>query len=142
VEVQLHALLTSQQTEMGDHLQAPAVQFPGGKNCKSRPFSPRPKRYYRNGYPTRPKKGGGGFISQNKIYCISIATCRSQWPRGLRRGSATARLLRLWVRIPPEVWKSVESCVLSGRGLSDGLITRPEQSYRLWCVVVCDLETS
>ena len=23
-----------------------------------------------------------------------------------------------------------------------GLITRPEESYRLWCVVVCDLETS
>jgi hypothetical protein len=22
------------------------------------------------------------------------------------------------------------------------LITRPEESYRLWCVVVCDLETS
>ena len=33
-------------------------------------------------------------------------------------------------------------CVLSGRGLCDGLITRPEESYRLWCVVVCDLETS
>jgi len=32
--------------------------------------------------------------------------------------------------------------VLSGRGLCDELITRPEQSYRLWCVVVCDLETS
>jgi len=32
--------------------------------------------------------------------------------------------------------------VLSGRGLCDGLITRPEESYRLWCVVVCDLETS
>jgi len=31
-------------------------------------------------------------------------------------------------------------CVLSGRGLCDELITRPEQSYRLWCVVVCDLE--
>jgi len=28
---------------------------------------------------------------------------------------------------------------LSGRGLE--LITRPEESYRLWCVVVCDLET-
>ena len=26
---------------------------------------------------------------------------RSQWPRGLRRRSAAARLLRLWVRIPP-----------------------------------------
>jgi len=32
--------------------------------------------------------------------------------------------------------------VLSGRGLYDELITRPEESYRLWCVVVCDLETS
>jgi len=31
---------------------------------------------------------------------------------------------------------------LSGRGLGDELITRPEESYRLCCVVVCDLETS
>ena len=30
-------------------------------------------------------------------------------------------------------------CVLSGRGLCDKLITNPEKSYRLWCVV-CDLE--
>jgi len=30
--------------------------------------------------------------------------------------------------------------VLSRRGLCDELITRPEESYRLWCVVVCDLE--
>jgi hypothetical protein len=35
-----------------------------------------------------------------------------------------------------------ECCVLSGRGLCDELITRPEESYRVWCVVVCDLETS
>jgi hypothetical protein len=35
-----------------------------------------------------------------------------------------------------------ECCVLSGRGLCDGLITRPEESYRLWRVVVCDRETS
>jgi len=35
-----------------------------------------------------------------------------------------------------------ECCVLSGRGLSDELITRPDESYRLWSVVVCDLETS
>ena len=35
-----------------------------------------------------------------------------------------------------------ECCVLSGRGLCDELITRPEESYRLWCVVVGDLETS
>ena len=32
--------------------------------------------------------------------------------------------------------------MLSGRGLCDELITRPEESDRLWCVVVCDLETS
>jgi len=33
-----------------------------------------------------------------------------------------------------------ECCVLSGRGLCYEPITRPEESYRLWCVVVCDLE--
>ena len=35
---------------------------------------------------------------------------------------------------------SVVSVVLSGGGLCDELITRPEESYRLWCVVVCVLE--
>jgi hypothetical protein len=35
-----------------------------------------------------------------------------------------------------------ECCVLSGRGLCEGLITRSEESYRLWRVVVCDQETS
>jgi len=35
-----------------------------------------------------------------------------------------------------------ECCVLSGRVLCDGPLTRPEESYWLWCVVVCDLETS
>jgi len=34
-----------------------------------------------------------------------------------------------------------ECCVLSGRGLCDELITRPEESYQLW-YVVCDLETT
>ena len=56
---------------------------------------------------------------------------------------AAAHLLR-WVRIPPGAWIFVccECRVLSGRGLCDELITRPEESYRLWCVVVCDLEAS
>jgi len=35
-----------------------------------------------------------------------------------------------------------ECCVLSGTGFCDELMTRPEESYRLWCVVVCDLETT
>ena len=55
-----------------------------------------------------------------------------------------ARLLRSWVRIPPGAWIFVccECYVLSGRGLCDELITRPEESYRLWCVVIYDQETS
>ena len=35
---------------------------------------------------------------------------------------------------------SYQCCALPDRGLCDELITRPEGSYRLWCVVVCDLE--
>jgi len=70
-------------------------------------------------------------------------SCRCQWPRGLRRRSAAARLLRSWVRIPPGAWMFVccECCVLLGRGICEELITRPEEFYRPWCVVVCDLET-
>ena len=65
--------------------------------------------------------------------------CQSQWPRGLRRN----RLLRMWVRIPPGAWMSVcrECCVLSDRRLCDEPISRPDESYRQWCVVVCDLES-
>jgi hypothetical protein len=37
---------------------------------------------------------------------------------------------------------SCECCVLSGRGLCEGLIIHPEESYRVWCFVLCDLETS
>ena len=71
-------------------------------------------------------------------------SCRSQWPRGLRRRSTAARLLRLWVRIPPgaRMFVCCECRVFSDRGLCDELITRPEESYRLCCVVVRDLETS
>jgi len=93
----------------------------------------------------------------NNKFCYKVASCwlfllkqicnyysRSQWPRGLMRRSPAARLLRLWVRIPPGVRMFVccECRVLSGRGLCDEVITHPEESYRLWYVVVCDLETS
>ena len=76
------------------------------------------------------------------IYFSNHPLCRSQWPRGLRRRSAAACLQRSWVRIPPGAWMFVccECCVLSGRGFCDKLIIRPEESHRLWCVVVCDLE--
>jgi hypothetical protein len=68
---------------------------------------------------------------------ISKTGCRSQLPRGLIHASAAARLLGLRVRILPGARKtfSCECCVLSDRGLCVGLITRPEESYLLWCVV-------
>ena len=46
-----------------------------------------------------------GRIKQYKILFFSQwHQCRSQWPRGLGRRSAAARLLKLWVRIPPGHW--------------------------------------
>ena len=45
---------------------------------------------------------------------------------------------------PGGAWMSVccECCVLSGRGLCKELVARPEESYRQWRVVLCDLQTS
>ena len=84
------------------------------------------------------------YTNTTNISTAAVVIGRSQWPRGLRRRSLAACLLRLWVRIPPGTWMSVccECCVLSGRVHCGELITRPEESYRLCCVVVCDLETS
>jgi hypothetical protein len=55
-----------------------------------------------------------------------------QWPRGLMRRSTAARLLE------SHSGRGCLSvvCVLSGKCLCDELITRPEESYRLWLVVV------
>jgi hypothetical protein len=51
-------------------------------------------------------------------------------------GPTAVRLLGLRVRFPLGAWMSVscECCVLSDRGFCDGPITRPEESYRVWCV--------
>ena len=53
---------------------------------------------------------------------ITFQACRLQWPRGLRRASATARLLGMRVRNPLGAWKSVscECCVLSGKVYATG----------------------
>jgi hypothetical protein len=65
--------------------------------------------------------GGVGFQKSCNLYKVGqsptsytstylyIYLCRSQWPCGLRRGSAATRLLGSWVRIPPGAWMSV-SC--------------------------------
>ena len=88
--------------------------------------------WMRRSWPT------GGLLREKKN-----TLCRSQWPRGLWRRSAAA--------LPAEIVGSnptggmdvcCECRVLSGRGLCDELITRPKESCRLWCVVLCDLKTS
>ena len=60
---------------------------------------------------------------------------------GERQGRSPAEILG---SNPTGAWIFVccECRVLSGRGLCDKLITRPEESYQLCCVVVRDLETS
>jgi len=69
------------------------------------------------------------FLSADVLTQGTYTVCRSQWPRGLRRGCAAASF-------QPGTWKSVccVCCVSSGRGLCYGPITRPEESYRVWCV--------
>ena len=78
-----------------------------------------------------------------ELYLVMSTNRRSQWPRGLRRRYAATRQLRLcWNPTGKmEVFLLWALCV-SGRGLCEELITRPEEYYWLWCVVVCDLDTS
>jgi hypothetical protein len=66
-------------------------------------------------------------------HTIRIYSCRSQRSRGLRRSSA---------EIVGSNSTGGMDVLLSGRGLCNWLITRPEESYRLLGVVVCELETS
>jgi hypothetical protein len=54
-------------------------------------------------------------------------------PVDARSKASVCDLSLAGVRIPPGIWMSLycECCLLSGRGLCDGLITRPEESYRV-----------
>jgi hypothetical protein len=68
--------------------------------------------------------------------------CRSEWPQILRRRSAAARLLRLWVRIPPGTWMSVVSvvcCQVEVSAMSWSLVQRSPTDCG---TSLCDLETS
>jgi len=60
---------------------------------------------------------------------------RSRWPPGLRHGSGAAQFLALSVLIPlgARLFVSCDFCVFSCPGLRDGLITRKEESCRVWC---------
>ena len=81
--------------------------------------------------------------SENAFSVCNFICRRSQCPNGLTRGSVAGSLLGLRVWILPGAWMSVrcECCVLLRRGLCDGPIPRPEESYRLWSIIVCHLGT-
>jgi hypothetical protein len=123
-EVFLHFILNRQMHTQ--HIQSYSF-FKSSDMFRCYSTAPSSGNYY-----TKSSKNQLTYTNYIRNDCIR----RSQWPRGLRRGSAAARLLGSWVRIPPRAWMSVccECCVLSGRGLCDGLVPRPEESYRLWCV--------
>ena len=57
------------------------------------------------------RDGVVGIATRYGLDGPGIESSLSQWPSGLRRGSAATRLLRLRVRIPPGSWMFV-SCVL------------------------------
>jgi hypothetical protein len=99
---------------------------------------------------------GGGTRTRPilKLSLSLVFTARSR-PRNTKTSSHIAgrrdwrsEIVRLWLKAwlcgrsfgriagNPTGGKSFscECCVLSDRGLCVGLITRPEESYRLWCV--------
>ena len=83
------------------------------------------------------------LLSWLTLWYVTYCKSPPQWPHGLRCRSTAVRLLGSWVRIPPG---GMDVCLLwvllSGRGPCDELAPRPGKSYWLWCVVVCNFETS
>jgi hypothetical protein len=71
-----------------------------------------------------------------------LSRSRTHWPRGLRRGSAAARLLGLVVRIPPGTCLSLVSvvcCTVEVSAMGRPLVRR---SLTECGVSKCDLQTS
>ena len=68
---------------------------------------------------------------------------QSQWPHGPRRGSAAARLLGLWLRIPPRHgWLSLVSVVCCQVEASAAGWSLVQRSHTECCVLLCDCEAS
>jgi hypothetical protein len=64
---------------------------------------------------------------------------RSQWPERSKAGVCGRLLARISGSNPAESMDVCLVSVVSGWGLCDGPTPRREESYGLWCVVVCDL---
>jgi hypothetical protein len=72
-------------------------------------------------------------VTDNKLQCrpTPVAARSKTWVCGRSlAGIVGSNSAGAWISV------SRECCALSGRGLCVRLITRPEQSYRVWCVWV------
>ena len=58
------------------------------------------------------------------------------------RGQRKNKKIKKKIRLGSCMSIACECCVCSGREFCDGPITRTEESYWLWCVIFCGLETS
>ena len=73
-------------------------------------------------YTTMPPRNIGELLKDISAIPVAAQSKAWFWCRSVR--------IALGARMPV----SCECCVLSGRGLWNGLITRLEESYRVWCV--------
>jgi hypothetical protein len=76
---------------------------------------------------------GKAEIRYYSVYILSLPIQVAAWSTVWVCGPS---LVGMGVQILLGAWMSVscECCVLSGRGVCVGLITRPEKSYEVWCV--------
>jgi len=74
------------------------------------------------------------------LIAVSICMCRSQWPRGLRRGSVAAFFLGLRVRTPPRARMSVVNCQVGSLHFLS--ITNKIERYTIFFIIVSALHIS
>ena len=96
--------------------------------AKPRPLYPRYPLYGRLGGPPGPVWTPPGFDPRT---AQPVASRYTDW----------VIPAHIYIYIYIYIYMGRDS-VLSGRGLCEELITRPEESYWLWCIVMCDLENS
>jgi hypothetical protein len=113
--------------------------------CKSAHVAPSISMGIRRSLRPRPASDNHFFISEatNDWRYTATPTFIMTWC-SIKQGQISLNLiytvLQIWQLFHALVL--IFTTVLSLTGLCDETITRPEESYRLWCVVVCDLETS
>jgi len=75
------------------------------------------------------------YCGRFKLFLLEAPSiCRSRWPHGIRHGSAASRFMGNAVSNPTWGITNFYVSVSSSRGFCVGLITRLEESYRVWCV--------